>query len=90
MEVLPEVAEAVGGRCAVLIDSGFRRGADVVKAVALGADAVMIGAATLYGLAAGGEPGARHAIGILQAEIDRVLGQLGCNSLDELDPRLLA
>jgi len=90
MEVLPEVAEAVGGRCAVLIDSGFRRGADVVKAVALGADAVMIGAATLYGLAAGGEAGARHAIGILQAEIDRVLGQLGCNSLDELGPQLLA
>lgn len=90
MEVLPEVAQAVGDRCAVLIDSGFRRGADVVKAVALGADAVMIGAATLYGLAAGGEAGARHAIGILQAEIDRVLGQLGCNSLDELGPHLLA
>lgn len=90
MDVLPEVARAVGDRCTVLIDSGFRRGADVVKAVALGADAVMVGAATLYGLAAGGEAGARHAIAILQDEIDRVLGQLGCNSLDELGPHLLA
>jgi len=90
MEVLPEIAAAVGERCAVIVDSGFRRGTDVVKALALGADAVMVGAATLYGLAAGGEAGARHALGILASEIDRVLGQLGCNSLDELGPHLLA
>jgi len=89
LEVLPEVAAAVGDRCTIIIDSGFRRGADVVKAVALGADAVMIGAATLYGLAAGGQAGASHAIGILSREIDRVLGQLGCNSLAELGPDLL-
>ena len=89
LEVLPEVAAAVGDRCAVIVDSGFRRGADVVKAIALGAQSVMIGAATLYGLAAGGEAGARHAIGILTGEIDRVLGQLGCNSLAELGPQLL-
>lgn len=90
LEVLPEVAAAVGDRCTVIVDSGFRRGADVVKAVALGADAIMIGAATLYGLAAGGQAGASHAIGILSREIDRVLGQLGCNSLAELGPHLLA
>jgi (S)-mandelate dehydrogenase len=89
MEVLPDVVAAVGERCAVIVDSGFRRGADVVKAVALGASAVMVGAATLYGLAAGGEAGARHAIAILAGEIDRVLGQLGCNTLDELGPALL-
>lgn len=90
MEALPEVKAAVGERAAVLIDSGFRRGADVVKALALGADAVMLGAAPLYGLAAGGEAGARHAIELLTGEIDRVLGQLGCNSLEELGPHLLA
>jgi (S)-mandelate dehydrogenase len=90
LEVLPEVAAAVGEHCTVLIDSGFRRGTDVVKALALGADAVLVGAAPLYGLAAGGEAGARHALGILTSEIDRVLGQLGCNGLEELGPHLLA
>jgi (S)-mandelate dehydrogenase len=89
LEALPEVVAAVGETCTVIVDSGFRRGADVVKAVALGANAVMVGAATLYGLAAGGEAGARHAIDILVREIDRVLGQLGCLSLAELGPHLL-
>lgn len=89
MDVLPDIAEAVGGRIAVIVDSGFRRGGDAVKAIALGAHAVMIGAAPLYGLGAGGEPGVRHALDILAREIDRVLGQLGCNSLDELGPHLL-
>lgn len=89
LEALPEVAAAIGDRGTILVDSGFRRGADVVKALALGADAVMIGAAALYGLAAGGEAGARLAIELLTGEIDRVLGQLGCNSLEELGPHLL-
>ncbi|HRP35607.1 MAG TPA: alpha-hydroxy acid oxidase [Gammaproteobacteria bacterium] len=89
LETLPEVVAAVGEHAAVLVDSGFRRGTDIVKALALGADAVMVGAATLYGLAAGGEEGARHAIGLLTGEIDRVLGQLGCNSVQELGPQLL-
>jgi (S)-mandelate dehydrogenase len=90
LEILPDVVATVGEHCTVLIDSGFRRGTDVVKALALGADAVLVGAAPLYGLAAGGEAGARHALGILTSEIDRVLGQLGCNSLEELGPHLLA
>lgn len=90
IEVLPAIADAVAERLTVIIDSGFRRGADVVKAIALGAHAVMIGTATLYGLAAGGEPGALHALAILTREIDRVLGQLGCRSLAELGPHLLA
>ena len=89
IEVLPDIVRAVGDRLAVIVDSGFRRGSDVVKAIALGADAVMIGRAGLYGLAAGGEAGARHAFAILMSEIDRVLGQLGCRSLAELGPQVL-
>jgi len=86
IEVLPQIARAVGERLAVLIDGGFRRGTDVVKALALGAQAVMIGRATLYGLAAGGEAGVDRALGILTSEIHRVLGQLGCNAVAELTP----
>lgn len=89
MDVLPEIAKAVGERMTIIVDSGFRRGTDVVKALALGAHAVMLGRATLYGLAAGGEAGARHAIGIMTSEIDRALGQLGCRSIADLAPRLL-
>ena len=84
LEVLAPIARAYRGRIAILIDSGFRRGSDIAKAIALGADAVMVGRATLYGLAAGGEAGAYHAIELLRSELDRVLGQLGCRSLDEL------
>ena len=71
------------------MDSGFRRGTDVVKALALGADTVMVGRATLFGLAAGGEAGAGYALSILAEEIDRTLGQLGCRSISELGPHLL-
>jgi (S)-mandelate dehydrogenase len=89
IDVLPEVVAAVGTRLAVLIDSGFRRGTDVVKALALGAQAVMVGRATLYGLIAGGEPGVERALAILTTEVDRVLGQLGCNSIADLTPALV-
>ncbi|MEJ1966202.1 MAG: alpha-hydroxy acid oxidase [Gammaproteobacteria bacterium] len=88
-EMVPEISAAVGNRMTVIVDSGFRRGSDVIKALALGAKAVMIGRATLYGLAAGGEPGVRRALEILTGEIDRALGQLGVRSIDELGPRLL-
>ena len=84
IEALPEVVDAVGKRVAVLVDSGFRRGTDVVKALAMGAHAVMIGRATLYGVAAGGEAGARRAISIFRGEIDRVIALLGCNSISDL------
>jgi isopentenyl diphosphate isomerase/L-lactate dehydrogenase-like FMN-dependent dehydrogenase len=84
IEALPEVVDAVGKRVAVLVDSGFRRGTDVIKALALGAHAVQIGRATLYGVAAGGEAGARRAISIFRGEIDRVIALLGCNSISEL------
>ena len=74
----------------MLIDSGFYRGTDIVKALAMGADAVMLGRATLYGLAAGGEAGVSHALSILTNEIDRVLGQTGCRSIDDIGSDLLA
>jgi (S)-mandelate dehydrogenase len=86
MDVLPEIASAVGGRLAVLLDSGVRRGTDIAKALALGAQAVMIGRPTLYGLAAGGEAGVERALSILTTEFDRVLGQLGCNQVADLRP----
>jgi isopentenyl diphosphate isomerase/L-lactate dehydrogenase-like FMN-dependent dehydrogenase len=83
---LPRVVEAVGKRITVIVDSGFRRGADVVKALALGADAVMVGRAPLHGTAAAGEAGARRALQIYRDEIDRVLALVGCRSIDELGP----
>ena len=89
IDVLAEIVAAVGSRLAVLVDGGFRRGSDVVKALALGAQAVMLGRATLYGLIAGGEDGVNRALAILTSEIDRVLGQLGCTSVAELTPQLL-
>jgi L-lactate dehydrogenase (cytochrome)/(S)-mandelate dehydrogenase len=89
IEALPAVLDAVGRRIAVLADSGFRRGADVVKALAMGAHAVQIGRPMLYGTAAGGEAGAAHAIGIFRQEIDRVMAQVGCNSVAELSGELL-
>ncbi|MEJ0008528.1 MAG: alpha-hydroxy acid oxidase [Steroidobacteraceae bacterium] len=89
MDVLPEIAAAVGGRLALILDGGIRRGTDVVKAIALGADAVILGRAPLYGLAAGGEAGVRRALEIMTTEIDRALGHLGCRNLSELSPAIL-
>jgi len=86
LEVVPEVVAAVRGRLSIVIDGGFRRGTDIVKALALGAEAVMLGRATLYGLAAGGEAGVARALEMLCTETDRVLGMLGCNSVSELKP----
>ena len=89
IDVLTEIKAAVGARLALLIDGGFRRGTDVVKALALGAEAVLLGRATLYGLIAGGGPGVERALAILTTEIDRVLGQLGCNNVSELQPQFV-
>jgi (S)-mandelate dehydrogenase len=89
IEVLGEIAAAVSDRLTIVIDSGFRRGSDVAKALALGAHTVMIGRAALYGLAADGERGVRCALDMLAVELDRVLGQLGCRSVAELRPSLL-
>jgi (S)-mandelate dehydrogenase len=86
IDVLPEIAAAVGKRLSVIIDGGFRRGTDVIKALALGANAAMTGRATLYGLAANGERGVEQALEILTSEMDRAMGQLGCNSVADLGP----
>lgn len=89
LDELPRIADAVGGRLAVMLDGGIRRGSDVVKALALGADMVFVGRAPLYGAAAGGEAGVRRALDILRTETDRVMALIGCNSIDELDQRYL-
>jgi (S)-mandelate dehydrogenase len=89
IEVLGEIAAAVGNRLTIVIDSGFRRGSDIAKALALGAHMVMIGRAALYGLAADGERGVRRALDVLAIELDRVLGQLGCRSVADLRASLL-
>ncbi|WP_447955804.1 alpha-hydroxy acid oxidase [Vreelandella sp. EE7] len=89
MDTLEEVKARVGERCQVFVDSGFRRGTDIIKALALGADAVWLGRATLYGLAAGGQAGATHALGLLEKEMASTLGLLGYNRLNELDTHCL-
>jgi isopentenyl diphosphate isomerase/L-lactate dehydrogenase-like FMN-dependent dehydrogenase len=89
LEALPDVVDAVGKRITVIVDSGFRRGSDVVKALALGAHAVLIGRATLYGVAAGGEAGANRALDLMREEISRVMALLGVRSVAELGPELL-
>jgi len=86
IEVLPEIAAAVGGRIVIALDSGARRGSDIVKALALGADVVFVGRATLYGAAVAGEVGAARAIEILSSEVDRVMALLGARSVAELTP----
>jgi len=90
IEILPEVVAAIGNRATVIVDSGFRRGADVVKALALGAKAVMIGRATLYGTAVAGEAGAARALEIYRDEIDRLLALIGCPDISVLDAGYLA
>jgi len=90
IDVLPSVADAVGRRMTVLVDSGFRRGADVVKALALGAQAVLVGRAPLYGTAIAGEAGAARAIEIYRDEIDRLLALIGCPDVAHLGREYLA
>jgi L-lactate dehydrogenase (cytochrome) len=84
LRALPEVVAAVGGRTEVLMDGGVRRGTDVVKAICLGARAVLIGRAYAYGLAAAGEAGVARALEILRADLERTLRLLGCASVAEL------
>jgi len=84
LELLPDVVDAVGDRLDVLLDGGVRSGADVVAAVALGAKAVMVGRAYLYGLMAGGEPGVQRAFDILAADVRRTMQLLGVRQISEL------
>jgi heme/flavin dehydrogenase (mycofactocin system) len=86
IRALPGVAEAVAGRAEVLFDGGIRRGGDVVKALALGARAVMIGRPVLWGLAAGGPAGVSNVFDVLRSGIHSTLLALGCQSIHQLDP----
>ena len=86
IQVLPEVRAAVGRRLAVIVDSGPRRGSDIVKGLALGADLVMSGRPTLFGAAYRGEAGAYRALEIFHEELDRVMAQLGMNSVSDITP----
>ena len=79
-----EVVAAVEGRVPVMIDSGFRRGTDIFKALALGADAVCIGRAYIWGLAAFGQPGVEKVLDMLNAELRMVMGQMGASAVDEI------
>jgi isopentenyl diphosphate isomerase/L-lactate dehydrogenase-like FMN-dependent dehydrogenase len=86
LRLLPEIVATVKGRAEVLLDSGIRSGADVIKALCLGARAVLCGRAYAYGLAAGGEAGVRRALQILREDMERTMRLLGCASIAELDP----
>jgi isopentenyl diphosphate isomerase/L-lactate dehydrogenase-like FMN-dependent dehydrogenase len=85
LRALPEVVEAVRGQTEILMDGGIRRGSDIVKALCLGARAVLIGRAYAYGLAAAGQPGVSRALDILRADVERTLRLLGCPSVAVLD-----
>jgi (S)-mandelate dehydrogenase len=90
LDVLPAIKAAVGDRMTIMLDSGVRRGADILIALRLGAQFVFFGRPTLYGAAAGGLPGVKKAIDIFRSEIDLVMGQIGCPSLNQLGPDFLA
>jgi len=89
LDMLPMIRNAVGPDVPLLLDSGVRRGSDIVAALCLGADFVLTGRATLYGATAGGLQGVQKAVSILQREIDLVLGQIGAVDLDSLGPHYL-
>ena len=89
IEVLPEIVEAVGGRMPILVDSGFRHGGEILKALALGAQAVCIGRPYLWGLGAFGQPGVERVLGILRAETRNAMAQLGAPSLRDLGPAMV-
>jgi 4-hydroxymandelate oxidase len=88
-EALPEIASAVEGRALIVVDGGVRRGVDVLKALALGADLVGIGRPVLWGLACDGEAGVRHVLELLRDELSLAMALAGCRSLDEITPDLV-
>lgn len=87
IDMLPEIVDAVAGKAEIIMDSGIRRGADIVKALALGANAVAIGRAYLYGLAAGGEAGVTRAIDILAADVKRTMQLIGAKDIQSIARR---
>jgi 4-hydroxymandelate oxidase len=89
IDALPAVVEAVNGRVPVLVDGGIRRGSDVLKALALGARAVMLGRPILWGLAVDGEAGVRQVLEILEREFDIAMALCGCVACDQVDRDLV-
>ena len=89
LDALPAIKAAVGDKLTVMLDSGVRRGADILIALCLGAEFVFFGRPTLYGAVAGGSPGVKKAVDIFRTEIDLVMAQIGCPSLDRLGPDFL-
>jgi L-lactate dehydrogenase (cytochrome)/(S)-mandelate dehydrogenase len=89
LDVLPAIKAAVGDKMTVMLDSGVRRGADILIAFCLGAQFVFFGRPTLYGAVAGGLPGVKKAVDIFHNEVDLVMGQIGCPNLSELGPDFL-
>lgn len=87
LDSLAEVVAAVDGRLPVIVDSGFRRGSDIFKALAMGANAVSIGRAYIWGLAAFGQPGVEKVIEMLNAELAMVMGQAGARSIADIGPQ---
>jgi pre-mycofactocin synthase len=83
---LPAIVDVVGGEVEIVLDSGIRRGSDVVKALALGARAVVLGRAYLWGLAAGGQAGVENVLDIMRSGIDSALLDLGHSSVQDLSP----
>jgi lactate 2-monooxygenase len=89
LDALPDVVAAVGDRIEVLLDSGVRTGSDVIKALALGARAVLLGRPYVYGLGLGGENGVRHVLRCLLAELDLSMALSGCATIGDIDARAL-
>jgi isopentenyl diphosphate isomerase/L-lactate dehydrogenase-like FMN-dependent dehydrogenase len=89
IEALPAVVDAVAGRAEVFLDGGVRRGTDVLKALALGARAVLIGRPYLFGLAAGGQAGVEKVLDLLRIELDRAMALSGCATVQDVDRRLV-
>ena len=89
IEMVPEIVAAAGGRVEVYVDSGVRRGSDVLKALALGATAVAVGRPLFWGLAVNGAEGVHHVLEILREEFNRAMAYCGQNSVDNLEDRLL-
>jgi L-lactate dehydrogenase (cytochrome) len=87
--VLPEIVDAVGDRLTVMMDSGVRRGTDVLKAIALGAKFVWVGRPFNFAASVGGEAGVRHGIELLRTEVRRNMALLGVTRLDQLGPQFL-
>ncbi len=90
LDALPHIVKAAGNKLTVLLDGGVRRGVDILKARAVGAQAVLTGRATLFGVMAGGEPGARRALEILSTELERAMRLCGAKSVAEIGPELVA